>query len=151
MKAALIMLVVLAFVGLVLYLFDRTVPADATKPKKTTPRPPVTGCTDESCALHDACPTQQLLQGVCSEKVIYYEDEELNAFKGRAADSYSDADIEQFREVLYTLRQEEIMPWYRSLKRRGILLPEGVLRELVSLASEPYGDMEEVRDNPKEV
>ena len=131
----LILLGLLVVVGLALYLLDRrnshhqeTVSADSTKSS--------TGCADTSCVLRETCPSEQLLKGVCEEKIVYFDDEELDSFKGRAPESYTDEELEQFRDVIYTLRHDEIMPWYQSISRRGIKLPSELYREVVALASE---------------
>ena len=48
---------------------------------------------------------------------------------------YTADEEEQWRDVLYTLRHEEIMPWFQSISRRGIALPADFYRELLELAS----------------
>ena len=135
MEPALILIGLLVVVGLALYLLDRrnshhqeTVSADSTESS--------TGCADTSCVLRETCPSEQLLKGVCEEKIVYFDDEELDSFKGRAPESYTDEELEQFRDVIYTLRHDEIMPWYQSISRRGIKLPPELYREVVALASE---------------
>ena len=62
--------------------------------------------------------------------IEYFDDEELDAFKGRTADGYSDEEAEQFREILYSMRQEEVKDWTRSLVLRGIELPDQVKDEV---------------------
>ena len=63
--------------------------------------------------------------------IEYFDDEELDAFKGRMADDYSDEEAEQFREILYSMRQEEVKDWIRSLVLRGIELPDQVKDEVI--------------------
>ena len=123
-------------VGLVLYLLDRYRSNDDVPSPPTADTEPQTGCTDTRCVLRETCPSEQLLRGACEEKRVYYDDEELDAFKGHNPDEYTDADIEQFRDVIYTLRRDELMPWYQSISRRGIRLTDDLYRELLSLASE---------------
>ncbi|MDN4753478.1 hypothetical protein QYZ87_02900 [Porphyromonadaceae bacterium W3.11] len=55
--------------------------------------------------------------------IVYFEDEELDAYIGRAADSYTHEEVEEFREVLNTLQPEEVNPWLKSLKLRKVELP----------------------------
>lgn len=57
----------------------------------------------------------------------YFDDEELDAFRGMDADAYSDEQIDTFREILYTLRPEELEDWLISLEKREINFP-AVLR-----------------------
>jgi len=72
----------------------------------------------------------------CDEErpeIIYFDDEELDVYRGRTADSYSENEEEEFAYVLHTMRQEEAMDWYRSLRMRGITPPESVRRELLAI------------------
>ena len=68
--------------------------------------------------------------------IEYFDDEELDAFKGRTADDYSDEEAEQFSEILYSMRQEEVKDWIRSLVLRGIELPNQIKDETIMLSEE---------------
>lgn len=134
MEPALILIGILVVVGGVLYVHDRfTRPTDN---EHDTPHEPEQHCSDATCVLHDNCPSEQLLAGVCAETPVYYDDEELDAFAGRHPDEYTAEEVEQFRDVLYTLRHNEIIAWYQSLGRRGVTLPETLHDELMMLANE---------------
>lgn len=136
MIPALILIGLMFVVGLVLFLLDRfRPPTDSPSPETESNESP-TSCADENCVLHDTCPSEQLLRGVCEDKIVYYDDEELDAFIGHDPSTYTEADEEQFRDVIYTLRREELMPWYQSISRRGIKLSDTLYRELLALASE---------------
>lgn len=65
--------------------------------------------------------------------VEYYDDEELDVFIGRSSDTYDDEEAEQFRYVLYTMRQEEVAGWCRSLSLRGINIPDQIKDEVTVL------------------
>lgn len=69
-----------------------------------------------------------------AEPVDYFDDEELDRFQGRAADAYTEAEEEEFREVLYTTLPREVGDWLRSLQLRGIELPESLRDEALMLA-----------------
>lgn len=62
--------------------------------------------------------------------IEYYNDEELDAFAGRPADAYSEREVEQFSEVLYTMKPEEVKGWTRSLTLRGINIPNQLKDEV---------------------
>ena len=68
-----------------------------------------------------------------AEPIDYFDDEELDRFRGRRGDSYTDAEEEEFRDVLYTTLTREVGDWLRSLQLRGIELPEGVRDEALLL------------------
>lgn len=67
-------------------------------------------------------------------EIEYYDDEELDRFKGRDSDAYTDEEIEQFSEVLYTMRPEEVKGWTRSLTLRGISVPNPLKDEVFALS-----------------
>ncbi|MBO7302023.1 MAG: phospholipase [Bacteroidaceae bacterium] len=62
---------------------------------------------------------------------LYFDDEELDAFKGKAQEDYTDADIEEFRQILYTMKCEEIDTWVHCLQTRGIEIPQVVKEEIL--------------------
>ena len=81
----------------------------------------------QCCGMHEVCEKESLR--ALEEDIEYYEDEELDRFRGRTA--YSDEEVDEFREVLYTMRPEEVRAWTRSLTLRGISLPDQVKDEVM--------------------
>ena len=116
---------------MILYIHERlTRPSDETQEIE---EPPVQdACSDDCCGTHDVCPSEMMLKHI-NDPVEYFDDEELDAFKGRGSTDYSDDELEQWRDVLYTLKSSELMAWERSIKKRGIQLPEVIKEELISL------------------
>jgi hypothetical protein len=68
-----------------------------------------------------------------TKEIEYFDDEELDSFCGRRSDDYSDDEAEQFREVLYTMKQDEVKDWTRSLTLRNISLPDQIKDEVFML------------------
>lgn len=137
-----ILLATVAF-GAVLYVFHRYSPA-ADESSEVAPSPADSrpeGC----CGQHIVCEKESLLAGV-SKEIEYYEDEELDNFRGIAPDEYTDEQIEQFRDVLYTLKPEEIGGWARSIQLREINLPSAVKDELIMLAAEARSNLNTKQD-----
>lgn len=91
--------------------------------------PPVT-----CCGAHEVCEAESLL--ALSDKVIYYDDEELDRFRGMGADDYDDTQIDEFREVLLTLQTHEVAGWLRSLSLRKIEPPSEIREEALMVVSE---------------
>ena len=85
----------------------------------------------ECCGLHEVCEKESLR---ALEDVEYYEDEELDRFRGRT--TYSDEEIEEFREVLYTMRTDEVAGWLHSLELRRVNLPDELKDEVLLLVGE---------------
>lgn len=84
---------------------------------------------EECCGAHEVCETD--LINKMSEEIIYYEDEELDAYKNFEENEYNDDQIDEFREVLYSLKETEMEAWLRSLELRKIELPSIIKSELV--------------------
>ena len=91
------------------------------------------GLETECCGLHEVCEKESLLADGVSE-VNYYEDEELDRYRGRTA--YSEEEVEEFREVLYTMRPDEVASWVRSLERRQVPLPNELKDEVFLIIEE---------------
>lgn len=68
--------------------------------------------------------------------IEYYDDEQLDKYKNRPADSYTDEEIEEFAEVLYTLQKNDVKGWNRSLILRQINIPNQLKDDLIALLSE---------------
>jgi len=92
---------------------------------------------DDCCGAHEVCESDSLLSS--NDKPEYYEDEELDAFKEKAADSYTDEQIEQFREVLFTLKEREVAGWLKSLQLRQINPPEIIREEALMIVADRRG------------
>ncbi len=140
MIVALIILSALVAVGALLWALDRHTPPPPEK--EPEPAPAETSAEDTAedepevcCGMHITCEKDSLLASV-SPDVVYFDDEELDRFRGRGADEYSDAEIEEFRDVLLTLIPSDIAPWGRSLQLRGITLPAPVKEELLFIVAE---------------
>ena len=68
-----------------------------------------------------------------TKDIVYFDDEELDRYRGRPSDSYTDDEAEEFREVLFTMRPDETREWNRSLILRGVNVPDQVKDELTML------------------
>jgi hypothetical protein len=97
--------------------------------------PAVNPADMECCGQHEVCEKESLLAAV-SKQVEYYDDEELDRFRGREGDNYTDEEAEEFRNVMYTMRSEEVAGWVRSLQLRGINLPDEVKDEVFLIVGE---------------
>ena len=71
-----------------------------------------------------------------TKPVEYFDDEELDAFKGRPSNDYSNEEVELFSYVMHTMQPEEVKAWGLSLTLRGIQLPDQLKDEFVMLIEE---------------
>lgn len=137
MTGALIILFVTVAVGLVLYVYDlryRRAHPDSSLDSGEEGRNG--GATEKAhgeicCGRHLVCDRQ--LSPEIGEKAEYYDDEELDRLAGKSPDLYSSEEIEEIRDVMLTLRPEDVAGWVRSIQIRGIGLPEQLRDELFIL------------------
>ncbi|KAA6307529.1 hypothetical protein EZS27_040801, partial [termite gut metagenome] len=52
---------------------------------------------------------------------------------------YTPVEVEQFRDVLYTMKDIEVAGWVRSLQLRGINLPDEMKAEVFLIIEEQRG------------
>lgn len=137
MKAALIILALIVVVGLLAWLLDKIFYRRLMVKEGGSCDEEATAAEEEEtecCGMHAVC-EKDLLSPV-SDEYEYYDDEELDAYRGRGAESYTDDEVEQFRDVLLTLRPDDVAGWSRSMQLRGIELPTEVREELLMIVGE---------------
>ena len=89
----------------------------------------------ECCGQHEVCEKESLLAAV-SKKIEYYDDEELARYIGTPHDGYTAEQEDEFRNVFYTMREEDVAGWVRSLQLRGIALPDALKDEVFLIVGE---------------
>ena len=133
-------ILILALVGVALfglvagYFYNRNIQKKIDR-GELKEAPPVVDVDSECCGQHQICEKESLLAAV-SKKIEYYDDEELDRFKGRQANEYSDEEIDEFREIMFTMKEEEVAGWSRSLQLRGIELHDELRVELFLIVRE---------------
>ena len=139
MIVSLIILAALFVVGTILYIHYKLTPDAESQPASsdlTDNDAPISSTEDEQCCgMHITCEKDSLLAAVSSE-IVYYDDEELDVYRGRASSQYSDEEIEQFRNVLLTLLPQDIAGWARSIQLRQITMPDIRRDELLMIIQE---------------
>ncbi|RKE02277.1 phospholipase [Marinifilum flexuosum] len=126
MKVLLISLVVIAAIAFLSTWIGQKLRA---RKGEIEEEPEVAEPMEECCGAHEICETDILNK--MSEEIIYYEDEELDVYKNFEENDYNDDQIDEFREVLYSLKEKEIAGWMRSLELRKIELPSAIKSEVV--------------------
>ena len=97
--------------------------------------PEVNAVDMECCGQHEVCEKDSLLAAI-SKNVEYYNDEELDRFRGRQGDEYSEEECDAFRDILYTMRDDEVAGWVRSLQLRYVNLPDEIKDEVFLIIGE---------------
>ncbi len=125
------------FIGIGSLLILAIIAAIATKlTKKKEGEPDVIMPTSGDCSSCDG--TDDKCEQVCmmeaaTKDIEYYDDEELDRFRGRQSDQYTDEEVEEFATVLYTMQPKEVKGWNRSLILREINLPNQIKDELIAM------------------
>ena len=86
----------------------------------------------ECCGKHAVCEKQKLAEARL-RSAQYFDDEELDRFKGRSSDAYDDKEVDEFRYVMYTMQQDEVREWMECLQARDIELPDELKEECYSM------------------
>ena len=89
---------------------------------------------DGCCGEHLVCERETLLQ--TNAEIIYYDDEELDALVGIAAEDYSQEQYQMIREVFETLKASDVPGWVRSIQLRNIQLPLDIREEALLIVVE---------------
>ncbi len=78
-----------------------------------------------SCMANGNCPSRTH-KTQKTKPIEYYNDEELDQYANREANSYSLEEEADFREVFETLLESDLKGWLISLKKRHITLPQSL-------------------------
>jgi hypothetical protein len=87
------------------------------------------------CGQHAVCGRDRL-PATAGDEIEYYDDEELDAYRGTPSDAYPEKAEEAFRNVLYTLQESEVAAWLHSLQLRGVHLPDTLKDEAFLIVGE---------------
>ena len=104
------------------YFYNRNIQKKIDK-GELKEEPEVVTVDSECCGQHQICEKESLLAAV-------------SKFKGRSAEEYSPEEADEFREIMYTMKEEEVAGWCRSLQLRGIELPDEIKDELFLIVGE---------------
>lgn len=101
--------------------------------EENKPAPPLIegGC----CGMHEVCERGNL-KAAFGKKPEYFDDEELDEYKGKDSSDYSEEQVDKFREVFYSLLDEEKPRWIHSLQIRKISIPEQMNDEVMMVITD---------------
>lgn len=115
--------------------YEKRVEEGTAKPDETSPFEVTKEVPDECCGQHATCERDSLLAAV-SKDIIYYDDEELDEYKGIESCDYTDEQADEFANIFYELKEVEVAGWVRSLQLRGIELPDQLKDEVLLVVRE---------------
>ena len=113
---------------------DIVPPPQEAYPAEATPSPQEEAEDDgeECCGEHEVCEKGKIKRALRTD-IEYFDDEELDRYRGTASDEYDDEAVEELREVPYTMYPSEIEDWLKSLELREVALPDALKDELFML------------------
>ncbi len=124
MQYLIVLLAVAGIVAIIAHFFQSKKGGDDAVVDNTT--------CDTCDGTINSCEQECMLRAAI-EPIDYFDDEELDDFRGKEADDYTDDEAQQFRDVMLTMRQEELKDWSRSLSLRAINIPNQIRDELIML------------------
>jgi hypothetical protein len=97
--------------------------------------PPAIDLGEGCCGAHEICEKDSLIAAFTKEPE-YFDDEELDKYSFRDSSNYNENEVEEFREVFYTILDEEKPRWVRSLQMRSISVPDQLKDEILMFVNE---------------
>lgn len=97
--------------------------------------PPAIDLSEGCCGAHEICEKDSLIAAFV-EKPEYFDDEELDKYSFRDSSNYDESEVEEFRDVFYTIMDQEKPRWVRSLQMRSISVPDQLKDEVLIFVNE---------------
>ncbi|MDP3642885.1 MAG: hypothetical protein Q8S54_06800 [Bacteroidota bacterium] len=94
----------------------------------------VRNVASDCCGAHEICEFDTSVFD--QDQIIYFDDEELDELRNVREEQLTEKQIEDLRDVLYTLQTNEIGKWITSLASRHIHLPAILQQEARQLMTE---------------
>ena len=89
---------------------------------------------DDCCGAHEVCERDSLLSA--TDEIIYFDDEELDILRGKSVENFTTKEVQMLEHVFYTLDEQDVAGWVRSLQLRNINLPAELREEALLIISE---------------
>ncbi|GHV67620.1 hypothetical protein FACS1894199_13460 [Bacteroidia bacterium] len=84
----------------------------------------------DCCGAHENCEIGLKKRELDGLDDLYFADEELDDYHHIPSDAYTAEQLDVFRDVLSTLRQNELSDWLLSLEKREINFPDVLKQEI---------------------
>ncbi len=130
-----ILIGIIVFFVLALYLSNSFQRKKGNTEERETPQPVIKlDFTSDSlcCGAHEVCEDETLIAAF-EDDLEYFEDEELDRYKHRDSGGYSEWEVDEFREIFYSILDKEKQRWIRSLQMRDIAIPNQMKDEVLMI------------------
>lgn len=140
MSSLYIFIAIIAFFVLALLISNYVQRKKGNTQERETPPPAIDLRTKQEresgcCGMHETCEKDSLIAAF-AEEPEYFDDEELDKYRFRDSAGYTLTEAEEFREIFYTIHDEEKPRWVRSLQLRQISLPDQMKDEVVLIVND---------------
>ncbi|OJV87396.1 MAG: hypothetical protein BGO34_09890 [Bacteroidia bacterium 44-10] len=131
----------LLFIGIILFFVVALTVSNYLQRRKGNDKereatPPSINLGDSGCCgAHEICERDSLIAAFVKGPE-YFDDEELDRYAYRNSDGYAANEVNEFREVFYSVLDEEKPRWVRSLQMRDISLPDQLKDEVLLFVNE---------------
>lgn len=124
-----ILIAILLIFGLLIFI------STYVKRRKETESPEIiVDENPECCGAHEVCEKDTLLSA--SAKPEYFDDEELDTLAGVSPENYSEEQTKNISDVFYSLPEDNVAAWLRSLQLRRIQLPQSIKDQALMIVGE---------------
>ena len=123
------LILLLVFAGLVVFVatyFNRR--------GKNDPVDVVITENSECCGAHEVCDRENLQ--IIDTKIEYFDDEELDVLAGISPEKLTKQQVDSVSEVFYSMNENDVASWLRSLQLRNIQLPDFLREEALMIVAE---------------
>ncbi len=124
-----IIIIILLLIVLIIVIAVITHKANKAAPPKEEVK-----IADDCCGAHAVCERDSLLSK--TDQIIYFDDEELDELKGIPPEEFTDKQNQMLEDVFFTLREQDMAGWIRSLQLRNIELPDDIRDQALLIISE---------------
>ncbi|MDR0333942.1 MAG: phospholipase [Dysgonamonadaceae bacterium] len=139
------MTILLIFLSIIIFFFIALIINNHIQQKRgntqerETPLPlivlPKTKEDEECCGQHETCEKDSLIAAFAAQ-AEYFDDEELDRFIDKPSDTYTAEEVDEFREIFYTILDDEKPRWIRSLSMRLIAVPDEMKDEILLIVND---------------
>lgn len=130
------------FIGIIAFFILALTLSNYIQRKKGNTReretaPPSIDLSDSGgcCGAHEVCEKDSLIAAF-TEKTEYFDDEDLDKYARRDSATYAAKEVDEFRDVFYSVLDEEKPRWIRSLQMREIAIPDQLKDEVLMMVND---------------
>lgn len=135
MQSLLLLIGIILFFVVALTLSNYRQRKKGNNKERETPPPTINLDDSGCCGAHEICEKDSLIAAF-EEKPEYFDDEELDRYAHRNSDNYANNEVDEFRDVFYSVLDEEKPRWVRSLQMREISIPDQLKDEVLMFVNE---------------